>query len=294
MLPVRRVWSGMLTRDTLSPSDLKSIANKSTSGSGRKKLERDTSRGQVAGRRDARRPKVRVWCRAPLPRNRAQRYEQQIYEAACDDGMGELLDPPRHSEPRASLVGRRAGMDRQCKCALPANSDGKGMAGAVLKRSGVECKVRELKWLGTSAANLDHIEAARQAGGGYVMRSPRPGSSGKLEVLGCQDAIKQGVACELSPSAPSAAESNAGSRPTLSWFKEALSRNGVSCESRRARIVGRESVKRRYLVEFECSDRPEGLVAIVPPAGDTVNPFESMNCTAAAERGIRCELSVKP
>ena len=163
-----------------------------------------------------------------------------------------------------------------------------------MKRSGVECKVRELKWLGTSAANLDHIEAACEAGGGYVIRSPRPGSSGKLEVLGCQDAIRQGVACELSPSAPSAAESNAGSRPTLSWFKEALSRNGVSCESRRARIFGRESGKRRYLVEFECSDRPEGLVAIVPPAGDTVNPFESMNCTAAAERGIRCELSVKP
>ena len=54
------------------------------------------------------------------------------------------------------------------------------------------------------------------------------------------------------------------------------------------------SAVRRYLVEFECSDRPEGLVAIVPPAADTVNPFESMNCALAAERGIRCELSVKP
>ena len=68
----------------------------------------------------------------------------------------------------------------------------------------------------------------------------------------------------------------------------------MSCQTKRARIVGRESIKRRYLVEFECSDRPEGLVAFVPPAGDTVNPFESMSCTSAAERGIRCELSVKP
>jgi hypothetical protein len=168
------------------------------------------------------------------------------------------------------------------------------MAGAVLKRNGVDCKVLAVKWLGTSAASLDHIETACEGGGGHVMRSPQMGSSGKLEVLSCQDAITQGVACQLSPQALSASQSGTDSRPTLSWFKEALSRNGVSCESKRARIVGRESIKRRYLVEFECSDRPDGLVAFVPPAGDTVNSFESMNCVSAAERGIHCDFIVKP
>ena len=109
-------------------------------------------------------------------------------------------------------------------------------------------------------------------------------------MLGCQDAAKQGVACELSSTARAASPSPADSRPTLSWFKEELSRHGVSCQTKRARIVGRESIKRRYLVEFECADRPEGLVAFVPPAGDTINPFESMDCASAAARGIRCEL----
>ena len=106
--------------------------------------------------------------------------------------------------------------DSPVKCALPANSDSKVMAGAVLKRNGIQCKVRDLKWLGTSAANLDHIEAACEGGGGYVMRSPQLGSSGKLEVLSCQDAIKQGIACELSPkrSRPRL-QSSADSRPTL-------------------------------------------------------------------------------
>jgi hypothetical protein len=64
----------------------------------------------------------------------------------------------------------------------------------------------------------------------------------------------------------------------------------VSCQSKRARIIGRESVKRRYLVEFECSDRPEGLIAYVPAAGDATHAFESMNCPSAAQRGIKCEL----
>jgi hypothetical protein len=68
-----------------------------------------------------------------------------------------------------------------------------------------------------------------------------------------------------------------------------LSRNGLTCQTKRARIIGRESIKRRYLVEFECTDRPEGVIAFVPPAGDAVNAFESMDCAKAATRGIRCE-----
>ena len=93
----------------------------------------------------------------------------------------------------------------------------------------------------------------------------------------------------MSSQAAPAAGRAVDSRPSLEWFKEALTRNGVSCVTKRARIVGRESIKRRYLVEFECSDRPEGLMAFVPPVGDTANAFESMNCEAAAKRGIRCE-----
>jgi hypothetical protein len=215
--------------------------------------------------------------------------DQHIYEAACNDGLGYLFFLQQETLTGTSCLATDRD-DSQVKCALPANSDSKIMAGTVLKNNHVQCNVKDVKWLGASAANLDHVEVACESSGGYVVRSPQPGSSGKLDVLSCPDAIKQGIVCELSVHAPSATASSADLRPTLSWFKEALSRNGVSCQSKRARIVGRESIKRRYLVEFECSDRPEGLIAFVPPAGDTANAFESMNCAVAAERGIRCEL----
>ena len=215
--------------------------------------------------------------------------ERHVYEAACNDGLGYLFFLQQETLTGTSCLA--TGSDEsQMKCALPANSDSRIMAGTVLKNSHIQCNVKEVKWLGASAANLDHVEVACESSGGYVMRSPQPGSSGKLDVLSCPDAIKQGITCELSVNAPSATVSTADLRPTLSWFKEVLSRNGVSCQSKRARIVGRESIKRRYLVEFECSDRPEGLIAFVPPAGDTANAFESMSCAVAAERGIRCEL----
>ena len=279
------------TRDTLSTSDLKRIAEQID------QWTRIEGNGSVTPRVAKTRTTamlsvLNASCvvldaayRGKAPDND----DQHIYEAACEDGMGYLLI--LHGSMLSGMSCLAGGWNESpVKCALPANADSKVMAGAVLNRNGIECKVRDLKSLGTSAANLDHIEAACENSGGYVMRSPQLGTSGKLDVLSCQDAIKQGVACQLSPQAASAPESSADSRPTLSWFKEALNRNGVSCQSKRARIVGRESIKRRYLVEFECEDRPEGLVVFVPPAGDTVNSFESMNCLSAAERGVRCEL----
>lgn len=213
---------------------------------------------------------------------------QKIYEAACEDGMGYLLLLHRTTLQGVSCLATGRD-DLPVKCAMPVNADGRAMAGKVLSRHQIDCQVRDLKWLGTSAAELDHVEVACESGSGYMMRSPRIGSSGKLEIIGCQEAIKQGVACELSSQAAAAPGRVADSRPSLEWFKEVLSRNGVACATKRARIVGRESIKRRYLVEFECTDRPEGLIAFVPPVGDAVNAFESMSCLTAAQRGIRCE-----
>jgi hypothetical protein len=286
---------GILTRDTLSPSDVKRIAEQIDQW---KRVERN---GSVAprvakSRATAMLAALKVSCgvsdatyRGTAPNDT----QQHIYEAACDDGMGYLLIL-QHSE-LTGISCLEAGRDGSpVKCALPANSDSKLMAGSVLTRNHIPCTVRDVKWLGTSAANLDHTEVVCEGDTSHVLRRPRPGSVGELAVVSCQDAIKQGVACELSPLVPSVTAPIADFRPTLSWFKEALSQNGVSCLTKRARIVGRESIKRRYLVEFECSDRPEGLVAFVPPAGDTANSFESMSCPSAAERGIRCELSVKP
>lgn len=214
---------------------------------------------------------------------------QEIYEATCEDGMGYLL-MLQGSELKGLSCLAAGGDESQVKCALPLNADGKVVAGKLLSRNQVDCTVRDMKWLGTSAAGLDHVEVTCEGGAGYVLRSPRLGASGELQVLSCQEAIKNGVACELSHSgSASASSSGVDSRPSLAWFKDALSRNGVHCENRRARIVGREQLKRRYLVEFECADRPDGLVAFVPSAGDTVNSFESMDCASAAARGVRCE-----
>jgi hypothetical protein len=281
------------TRDTMSQSDLKRLAEKMDQWN---RVDGAGVTSRVArSRTSAMLAVLKVPCEVTDAAYRGKAPTdagQHVYEAACEEGSGFLL-MLKQTILTGSSCFESVQEGSPVKCTLPANVDGKSMASRILARNKVPCTVQEAKWLGTSIANADHVEVKCEGDASHVLRSPRPGENGKLEVVTCQDASAQGMTCRLSPTA-SSAPASADARPTLSWFKEELARNGVSCQTKRARIVGRESVKRRYLVEFECSERPDGLVAFVPAAGDKVNTFESMNCVSAAERAIRCELLVKP
>jgi hypothetical protein len=64
------------------------------------------------------------------------------------------------------------------------------------------------------------------------------------------------------------------------------------CEPTNMRVIGRESVDKRYVVEVKCQEQTNGLVAFIPVGGNT-NKFEAIDCAAAVERQIRCELGAK-
>jgi hypothetical protein len=226
-----------------------------------------------------------------------------LYEVACADGMGYLLtlrDLSAASGISCLAASATPSSDTpdpgkvDLKCRLPANQNVGEMATTVMRNVGTTCAARKVKWLGESAQpKLDYTEVACSDDRGFVLRTPTPGSVGNIDVLSCQDAATHGAKCQLSAggsaavTAAPAPESQA--RPTLQWFKEALSRNGVACDVKKARIVGRESIKRRYIVEYQCPQQPHGVVAYVPSDGDTVNPFEWIDCDAAATRKLTCE-----
>jgi hypothetical protein len=248
-----------------------------------------------------------------------------LYEVACANGMGYLLtlvglanasgisclaasatpqvapsnnsgDTANHSETAANSAEK---VDSTCH--LPANQDLNTMATTVVRNAGTACDAHGVKWLGQSGApTLDYTEVACNDGQGFVLRTPAPGAVGVIDVLSCTDAATHGAQCQMSAPAPAVAAAAApaapaggplpeGPRPNLQWFKDALSKNGVSCDVKKARVVGRESIKRRYVVEYQCPQQPQGLVAYVPSPGDATNPFESMDCAAAAEKKITCQ-----
>ncbi len=239
-----------------------------------------------------------------------QRVEVGLYEVACANGMGYLLTLVGHSSASGISCFAAAATEQgdtsggstgkvDSTCHLPANQDLVLMATTVLRNAGTACEAHGVKWLGQSGSpTLDYTEVSCRDGQGWVLRTPAPGGMAGIDVLSCLDAAGHGARCQMLASAsegaatapPTAANPPPdGPRPDLQWFKQALSERDIVCDVKKARIVGRESIKRRYVVEYQCDGQPQGLVAYVPAPGDTVNPFESMDCAAAAERKIACQ-----
>jgi hypothetical protein len=219
-----------------------------------------------------------------------------VYEVACTNRTGYFLFAQGAQKPLAiSCFAAEAthaadvaqGVKSQFYCQLPANKDVKATAAALMTAAGTSCAVSNARWFGMNASNqTEYSEVACADGKGYLLKTPLTGASAQTSVMSCQDAAKQGLKCHLT-------DGGAVSAPvTMQTFRDALEQNGVACEPAQMRVIGRESVDRRYVVEMQCPQQPRGLVAFVPAEGNP-KPFEAIDCAAAAEREITCTLAGK-
>ena len=216
----------------------------------------------------------------------------KVYEAACGNGLGYFLvgrgqqgGPSGHTcfaadaTKQADLQAHRT---PDIACTLPENLDVKTMATNILLRKGKSCVVRDVRWVGISAkSNTDYTEIACSDGNGFILASPLPGSTLNPQVVRCHDAALQGTPCKLSDN---------GQIITLQTFKDALAQHQVACDASNVRVIGKETLSQRHVVEFACAQHPEGLVAYIPLEGNTA-PFETLDCAAAAKRGLVCKLT---
>ena len=227
-----------------------------------------------------------------------------LYEAACENGMGYLVTLRDTHEASAtscfaaeSQINESSKATRAEHCLLPENVDPNTRAQKMLSTLGVSCTVDASQWLGQSTTlHLDYIESRCKEGQGYVIHVPIPGSRGAAGTISCEQSAQAGIPCKLTQRIQSASTNSTAasdSRPTLQWFKDALAKNNVSCDTKQARLVGREKIKKRHIVEFQCDQKPQGLVVYVPADGDATNLFESIDCAAAATRGISCQFGMK-
>jgi hypothetical protein len=215
----------------------------------------------------------------------------KTYEVVCDSRVGYFLvqstSPGKSSAfscfaaDAARLADIAAHREPSIVCSLPENIDAKASVSAILAIAGRPCTVQGTRWMGQSATtNTDFLEVACQGGDGLVVSSPLPGARSPLKVDTCHASALRGLPCRLSDNGV-----------TLQTFKDALAQHGVSCDAENMRLVGRETIKRRHVVEFLCpKQHPEGLVAFIP-ADTTGAPFEVMDCQAAAKQQVACRLT---
>jgi hypothetical protein len=227
--------------------------------------------------------------------DRGKTIDLKVYEVACKGGTGFLLESGGQSPLATSCFAAEAthaadiveGRKSDLYCQLPANKDIKAMAGNLLATTSTSCGVKDVRWFGLSTSReTEYAEVACSDGHGYLLRLPRTAAAAQVSALGCRDAATQGLKCHLTDGGP------VSTPVTLATFRDALKQNGVSCEPDHMRVVGRERVDKRYVVEVQCPQQPAGLVAFIPLEGST-NKFEAIDCLAAVDRGVTCQFTNK-
>lgn len=230
------------------------------------------------------------------PKSGGREVETRVYETACSGGMGYLLETQgteipiaisclSAEEARAADVAK--GTEPSFFCKLPENKDVYAtVASMIAAGSGAQCEVRTLQSFGHSeSTHTDYSEVACTDGKGFMLRLAQPGSEAQNAVMSCREAAKQGIKCKLTDAGPVEAP------VTLQTFKDALAKNGVTCNVDKIRLIGQEDHLKRYVVEYRCADQPAGRVAFLPLPGNA-NPYESLDCAAArSESGVSCEFT---
>jgi len=136
--------------------------------------------------------------------------ESDVYEVACRDGAGYILMSQGSEKPvgisclaaeAARAADEAAGRKPDLVCGLPQNKDAKTIAATLMSNAGTPCAVRDLQWVGKSAAIQSEFNAALCGDGqGYLLQTPMPGSGTQTRVMTCVEAARQGLRCRLSNS----------------------------------------------------------------------------------------------
>src|SRR5277367_4132346 len=179
------------------------------------------------------------------PKSGGKEVETRVYEVACRGAMGYLLETQGTDQPvaisclsaeEARLADVAKGREPSFFCQLPDNRDVNGMVASMIAAdAGAPCEVRTLQLFGRSASTRsDYTEVACTDGKGFLLRIAQPGSATKNTAMSCGDAAKQGIKCKLTETAPAEVP------VTEQTFKEALAKNGVSCNIGQIRLVGQE------------------------------------------------------
>jgi len=244
-------------------------------------------------------------------KDHGNKFQTSLYEIACANGFGYFLTsrdrvrkdtgklelPTAGSSNAVTCFSADAlhnddlakGIKSELYCQLPKNGGGdiKILAERLLASSGVNCKVVNSQWFGIKESSKSEItETACDNGTGYLLETALPGSNVSSSAINCIDAAKKGLDCKLT---------RVAKLPTLQTFKDYLAGTSVQCKVDnydQVKVLGKESTKQRYIIEFKCPQQPNGLVAFIPLEGNT-NKFETVDCAGIKKYGIACKLTAK-
>ena len=204
----------------------------------------------------------------------------QRYEVGCADKAGFLLDRPAAAGARPSMVSCLSVAGTPSACQFTTQAQILATLAPVVAQAKRDCALSKVRIAGRNAkTSADVLELGCEgAKPGFFVELSDTGQF--VRAMDC-GAIRN-TACEFT----SATALDASRRDD---FTRRLRAAGVDCTVGQLRYIGAETNGSRDVFEAACTNRPEGVYALLPAQG-TANA-EVYDCLLAPKRGAACQLT---
>jgi hypothetical protein len=203
---------------------------------------------------------------------------ESFYEVACGAAPGFILETAKSQPPRRIGCDEISGGALSCKFTTQAQIDAasNAAASALMAKSGKTCQLSKSRLIGALQSGDTGYEVACQDGSGYILTAL---PSGELhQAINCANA---GEACKLTDA------TKAESAETGTYTRLAKA-SGFQCDVAKYRYIGMDQKNNSEVVELQCSNRPDGAIAMFPTNN---SPGKVFDCIQAGALDQSCKLS---
>lgn len=201
------------------------------------------------------------------------------YEIGCAGTSGYWVEAPLNSMTPSRVLGCAEVVGAGATCRFTTAEEIAATVAAIAATGGRTCQVTNARYAGRAGENSVY-EAACADGQGYMFLSSAEGQV--TQSWDCVDAAHLGGGCRLTDAAVIRAAANEVEQARLT-------NAGLSCQYQAHRQIGADN-RGRTVLEYQCADKPLGLVAFV---GETTADSEGMDCIASELLSVRCSLTTR-
>jgi len=224
-------------------------------------------------------------CKVAKARSIGEGASAAYFEVACDNNRGYILETAKLYDPNgvaktSSCLLYEEGGNVSCKLTSRA-AQLDAQLNPMVTQADSTCQVKDRRYVLTSGANEDYFEVSCNDGKGFMIRTDNKGAF--KEKVECANADYVSGGCTLTDVKTAKTEDNA-------LYTRLAKAGGYDCDVKGYRLLS--TVSGTETLELECTNRPDGAIAILPPPGATKARF--YNCAAADLTGFRCNLTKAP
>lgn len=206
-----------------------------------------------------------------------------MFEIGCASTPGFILSTPQAGSTAtlSAMSCLKAGAGG-IACEYTPKTSQVASLNTLIAPAGKACAVSDARWVTDDPAkNSTYYEVACGEGkAGFMVEANAAG--GLVRALECTRATGIAGGCTLTDAVTAQTEE-------ASVYKALAQKGGFPCDVGAYRLLGMEGATKREVVELQCKERPEGVIAFFPAA--TGGKADFYDCSKVSYRKLNCSLT---